>query len=271
MTFASTRAILLPGFSPFPVRSSYTCRPGRASLSPSFSAVPRDPLVVFFISRLPCTPPSTPQLHVLILLQAFVSRVSPLPFSRVTSEPLLSALSDLVVAYAPALRREFGDASQLPAAPARSPPTSTIDLDLDLNHLVFRHLAGMGGPPAPELNLNLVANIIRSAGPSSTSFIEVFKAYNDVLQACGLDPADDVVYVVRASLLAANVGLTDCQTCPTPRAAIIVSSSSSARSRAATGASVGRAGFQTRASSPHPRQPDPRPSLMLARASPTAP
>jgi len=53
----------------------------------------------------------------------------------------------------------------------------------------------MGVPPAPELDLNLVASIIRSAGPASTSFIEVFKAYNDVLQACGLDPADDVVCV----------------------------------------------------------------------------
>lgn len=53
----------------------------------------------------------------------------------------------------------------------------------------------MGVPPAAELDLNLVASIIRAAGPASTSFIEVFKAYNDVLQACGLDPADDVVCV----------------------------------------------------------------------------
>lgn len=54
-------------------------------------------------------------------------------------------------------------------------------------------LLRMGYVGSAELDLHLVASIINTASPTSTSFIEVFKAYNDVLQACGLDPADDVV------------------------------------------------------------------------------
>lgn len=95
----------------------------------------------------------------------------------------------------------------------------------------------MGHRLPPELDLNLVAHIISTAGPASTSFIEVFKAYNDVLQACGLDPADDVVCVPPSALGCSPAA------CPTPlsspltivlapirrRLATTASSSSSAR------------------------------------------
>lgn len=45
-----------------------------------------------------------------------------------------------------------------------------------------------------RLDINLVEAIVAEAGPLSTAFLDIFRAYNDVLLQQGLDPADDTIY-----------------------------------------------------------------------------
>ena len=42
----------------------------------------------------------------------------------------------------------------------------------------------------------LLEAIVSLAGYDSTTFLDIFKAYNAVLEANGLDPADDVQFVL---------------------------------------------------------------------------
>lgn len=48
------------------------------------------------------------------------------------------------------------------------------------------------------LSYSIIDLIIQRVGPSGSTFLDAFKAYNEVLPARGLDPADDVLYVAAA-------------------------------------------------------------------------
>jgi len=58
-------------------------------------------------------------------------------------------------------------------------------------------------PPGPDEAL--LEAIVSLAGYDSTTFLDIFKSYNAVLEANGLDPADDVQFVVSFLLQSTSV------------------------------------------------------------------
>ncbi|CDZ97651.1 Sfi1 spindle body [Phaffia rhodozyma] len=46
----------------------------------------------------------------------------------------------------------------------------------------------------PSIDIRLIDEIVLHSGPNSTTFLDIFRAYNRVLVDHGLDPSDDVVY-----------------------------------------------------------------------------
>lgn len=82
-----------------------------------------------------------------------------------------------------------------------SPPSKSVNFADSLAHTTFsgdisrssalsvRELVGLG----PD-DIELLEAIIRRAGPEATTFLTIFKAYNDILQERGLDPHEVVFY-----------------------------------------------------------------------------
>ncbi|PFH54413.1 hypothetical protein AMATHDRAFT_170288 [Amanita thiersii Skay4041] len=79
-----------------------------------------------------------------------------------------------------------------------SPPARPIRAaDSDLQD---KHIADIPESSIPELSnispedVELLDAVMKRAGPSATSFLNVYKAYNDLRNELGLDPRDEIIY-----------------------------------------------------------------------------